>query len=36
VLGGLCDMRLPLTLTQTDCETLAAVIRDAAFTMESA
>jgi dTDP-4-amino-4,6-dideoxygalactose transaminase len=27
VLGGLCDMRLPLTLTQADCETIAAVLR---------
>ncbi len=29
VLGGLCDMRIPLTLTRADCETLAAVIRAA-------
>ena len=27
VLGGLCDMRLPLTLTQGDCEAIAGVIR---------
>jgi dTDP-4-amino-4,6-dideoxygalactose transaminase len=29
VLAGLCDMRLPLTLTQADCLAIAAVIRDA-------
>ncbi len=29
VLGGLCDMRLPLTLTQSDCEAIAAVLREA-------
>jgi dTDP-4-amino-4,6-dideoxygalactose transaminase len=29
VLGGLCDMRLPLTLTQADCLAVAAVIREA-------
>ena len=29
VLGGLCDMRLPLTLTQADCQAIADVIRDA-------
>ncbi|MEQ1805198.1 MAG: DegT/DnrJ/EryC1/StrS aminotransferase family protein [Burkholderiaceae bacterium] len=29
VLGGLCDMRLPLTLTQADCEAVAAVLRGA-------
>ena len=29
VLGGLCDMRLPLTLTQRDCEAIAGVIRRA-------
>jgi dTDP-4-amino-4,6-dideoxygalactose transaminase len=27
VLGGLCDMRIPLTLTRDDCTALAAVIR---------
>lgn len=27
VLGGLCDMRIPLTLTRNDCITLADVIR---------
>jgi dTDP-4-amino-4,6-dideoxygalactose transaminase len=27
VLGGLCDMRLPLTLTRADCEAIAAVLR---------
>ncbi len=27
VLGGLCDMRLPLTLTQADCATIGEVIR---------
>jgi dTDP-4-amino-4,6-dideoxygalactose transaminase len=36
VLGGLCDMRLPLTLTRTDCATLAGVIRDAAARMDRA
>jgi dTDP-4-amino-4,6-dideoxygalactose transaminase len=29
VLGGLCDLRLPLSLSQTDCENIAAVIRAA-------
>lgn len=29
VLGGLCDMRLPLTLTRADCDALCAVIRAA-------
>ena len=29
VLGGLCDMRLPLTLTQADCAAIGAAIRDA-------
>lgn len=29
VLAGLCDMRLPLTLTQADCVAIGAVIRDA-------
>ncbi len=29
VLGGLCDIRLPLSLSQTDCEAIAATIRDA-------
>jgi dTDP-4-amino-4,6-dideoxygalactose transaminase len=29
VLGGLCDLRLPLSLTQTDCHHIAAVIRAA-------
>ncbi len=29
VLAGLCDMRLPLTLTRADCEALCRVIRDA-------
>jgi dTDP-4-amino-4,6-dideoxygalactose transaminase len=28
VLGGLCDMRLPLTLSQGDCEAIAAVVRE--------
>jgi dTDP-4-amino-4,6-dideoxygalactose transaminase len=27
VLGGLCDMRLPLALSRTDCEAIADVIR---------
>lgn len=26
VLGGLCDMRLPLTLSRADCEAIAAVV----------
>ena len=29
VLAGLCDMRLPLTLSQADCQAIAAVIRAA-------
>ncbi len=29
VLAGLCDMRLPLTLTQADCLAIGAVLRDA-------
>lgn len=29
VLAGLCDLRLPLTLTQPDCRDIAAVIRGA-------
>lgn len=29
VLGGLCDMRLPLTLTRADCEAIGGVIRSA-------
>ena len=29
VLGGLCDMRLPLTLSQADCVSIAEVIRSA-------
>lgn len=28
VLGSLCDMRLPLTLSQADCQSIAAVIRE--------
>jgi dTDP-4-amino-4,6-dideoxygalactose transaminase len=28
VLGGLCDMRLPLTLTQADCAAIGGVVRD--------
>jgi dTDP-4-amino-4,6-dideoxygalactose transaminase len=28
VLGGLCDMRLPLTLARADCEAIAGVIRE--------
>ena len=28
VLAGLCDMRLPLTLTQDDCLAIGAVIRE--------
>ena len=27
VLGGLCDLRLPLVLSHPDCEAMAAVIR---------
>ncbi len=29
VLGGLCDLRLPSSLTEADCEVLAAVLREA-------
>ncbi len=29
VLGGLCDLRLPLTLTDADCRSIGAVVRDA-------
>ena len=29
VLGGLCDLRLPLSLSQADCENIAGVIRAA-------
>jgi dTDP-4-amino-4,6-dideoxygalactose transaminase len=29
VLGGLCDLRLPLSLTESDCQQMAAVIRSA-------
>ena len=29
VLGGLCDLRLPLTLSQADCTAIGAVVRDA-------
>jgi len=29
VLAGLCDLRLPLTLTRADCEAIAHVLRDA-------
>jgi hypothetical protein len=29
VLGGLCDLRLPLTLAEADCRAIAGVIRDA-------
>ncbi len=29
VLGGLCDMRLPLTLSREDCMAISAVIREA-------
>lgn len=36
VLGGLCDMRLPLALTQQDCEAIAGVIRDAMATVAAA
>ncbi len=28
VLAGLCDMRLPLVLTQADCNAMAAIIKD--------
>jgi dTDP-4-amino-4,6-dideoxygalactose transaminase len=34
VLGGLCDMRLPLTLTQADCEAIGGVIRTALSALE--
>ena len=29
VLGGLCDLRLPLALSQADCTAIGAVVRDA-------
>ena len=29
VLGGLCDLRLPLGLTESDCQRIAAVVRTA-------
>ena len=29
VLSGLCDMRLPLTLSRDDCEAIAGVVRAA-------
>jgi dTDP-4-amino-4,6-dideoxygalactose transaminase len=29
VLGGLCDLRLPLTLTEADCQAIGGVVRDA-------
>jgi len=29
VLGGLCDMRIPLSLTREDCQVIAAVLADA-------
>ena len=29
VLGGLCDLRLPLTLSQADCAAIAAALRAA-------
>ena len=34
VLAGLCDMRLPLTLTQADCQAVAGVIRHACSLLE--
>ncbi len=36
VLAGLCDIRLPLTLTQSDCGAIAAVIRGAISTVRAA
>ena len=35
VLGGLCDMRLPLTLTRRDCEAIAGVIRHALLSLKA-
>jgi dTDP-4-amino-4,6-dideoxygalactose transaminase len=35
VLAGLCDMRLPLTLTQADCEAIAGVVRDSLAALRS-
>ena len=29
ILAGLCDLRLPLTLSEDDCVAIAAVIREA-------
>ncbi len=35
VLGGLCDMRLPLTLSRADCEAVAQVITDTLATLDA-
>ena len=35
VLGGLCDMRLPLTLTQADCEAIGGVMRHAMSSLDA-
>jgi dTDP-4-amino-4,6-dideoxygalactose transaminase len=35
VLAGLCDMRLPLTLTRRDCEAIAGVIRHALLSLNA-
>ncbi len=34
VLGGLCDMRLPLTLTQADCAAIGTIVRVALSSIE--
>jgi dTDP-4-amino-4,6-dideoxygalactose transaminase len=33
VLGGLCDLRLPLTLTEADCRNIGAVVRSSISTL---
>ncbi len=35
ILSGLCDMRLPLSLTHADCDEIAGVMRDALRAVES-
>ena len=36
VMAGLCDMRLPLTLSEADCLAIAAVVRDSLARLEGA
>lgn len=35
VLGGLCDLRLPLTLSEAECRAIGAVVRDALSAFKS-